>query len=295
MTGSVQLRDEDTPGSAAGASAALEKERPRTTAKAAGARIGDQIRHGEQRGSEAMTGRSEINFNAYRRGIKWDDGARPVYPTRYSTNATTVHVYFDELQQHLAQWINRYEATAGCVAWLTDPAVMDALISKEEASIVINKEDFKRPDHRVGTDYGEKLKTLESGKSLFGHGYAGEGAVSHDYLDRMSVACAMGMQRVRCAGGPPGQSGEMRPTMHHKFFVFGEIEEDEERRFAPKAVWAGSYNPTLNAARSFENATVMVGEEASEPFLNEFVTIWSLSEPIDWSSKYMEPELRFGT
>ena len=36
-------------------------------------------------------------------------------------------------------------------------------------------------------------------------------------------------------------------------------------------------------------------DEIAEAYYNEFCQIFALSEPLDWTSKWCEPELRIGT
>jgi hypothetical protein len=53
-----------------------------------------------------------------------------------------VRVYFRSLAAALVSFIEEADAIVGCCAWLTEPNVLDALASRTETSLIVNKEDF---------------------------------------------------------------------------------------------------------------------------------------------------------
>lgn len=65
---------------------------------------------------------------------------------RYLSENTKVAAYFKNLDSHLIKHIRTADAVVGCVAWLTSEKVLEALCDKNAASIIIQKEDFLRPD-----------------------------------------------------------------------------------------------------------------------------------------------------
>lgn len=77
--------------------------------------------------------------------------------------------------------------------------------------------------------------------------------------------------------------------MHHKFFVFFNAD------LVPYAVWTGSFNATENAARSRENAVYLRSATIARHYAAEWSRTLALSEPLDWSSNFIEPEWRFGS
>jgi len=76
--------------------------------------------------------------------------------------------------------------------------------------------------------------------------------------------------------------------MHHKFLVFLSAG-------VPSVVWTGSFNFTHNGEASLENAVIIHSREIAEVYYSEWQQIFSLSEPLDWSAQWMEPEYRIGT
>lgn len=57
-----------------------------------------------------------------------------------------VSVYFRNIKRHILSSIEAAKRVYGCVAWLTDLDILDALAKKEQVGIVLNKEDFINPD-----------------------------------------------------------------------------------------------------------------------------------------------------
>ena len=54
--------------------------------------------------------------------------------------------------------------------------------------------------------------------------------------------------------------------------------------FVPRVVWTGSFNFTLNATNSFENAVVLHDPKIVNAFYQEWGQILALSEPLDSTS-----------
>lgn len=75
-----------------------------------------------------------------------------------SAKSVSTNVYFDDLEQHLIDHILGSEICLGCVAWLTNENVLNALSASKKVSILVQKEDFLRPD----SCSNEKLKSLYS-------------------------------------------------------------------------------------------------------------------------------------
>ena len=86
------------------------------------------------------------------------------------------------------------------------------------------------------------------------------------------------------------------PRMHNKFLAFCDANlTGDEMRLVPRAVWTGSFNMTRNATRSFENAVVLTDPDIVAAYYREWEQILSLSEPLDWTSHWCEPEWRIGS
>ena len=211
----------------------------------------------------------------------------PVDPKDNSIETESVSVYFRDLEERLIDCIGKYDAVVGCVAWLTNERILDAL-SKVECAIVVQKENW---NNRLRLMYDNLNFSLDR--------YWVGGVISN-----MSVACDPTIQGVRCVGNYNYEKKPAFPRMHNKFLVFCETYEgadnEEDGDFhppgiIPKCVWTGSFNLTQNAVLSLENAVILRQPEIANAYFNEWLQIEAISEPLDWESHWCAPEWRIGT
>lgn len=235
-------------------------------------------------------------------------------PSVYS-GSDGVSVIFRHLKRALVHQIKQADYVYGCVAWLTDFDILDALAEKKGVCIVVQKEDFLRPDGLGSSDWWrqklsvayEKLPTMER-TFIVG------------LLSRLDQLGNTELDAVRCAGyRRGGGAGKFTPLMHHKFALFAKshgtepsplFDEDQDREASqraargeppsyffpdPSIVWTGSFNWSDNANRSIENAVVLTEPAIVAAFYKEFQQVAALSESLDWESEYVEPEWRIGT
>jgi hypothetical protein len=217
----------------------------------------------------------------------------------------SVEVVFRNIEQRLIEEIKATELVVGCVAWLTSGPILDALAEIQGVSIVVQKEDFLRPD--VGAPgreswkrwLREKYDRLPEGP----HRYEYEGTA----LSSMNMLGDPTMECVRCLGNHNTDRRAAMPRAHHKFLVFcdytgGKVEQLpgggrslQGGRVVPRKVWTGSYNLSKNAGLSLENAVLLTDESCVRGYYAEWGQLAGLSEPLDWTSKYVQPDLRIGT
>src|SRR5216684_2510451 len=129
-------------------------------------------------------------------------------------------VYFDGLEHRLCELIDEATCVFGCVAWLTSEAVLAALSKKNVVSIVVQKEDFLRPDFRPGRGWERRLRFLYQGLRC--------NLMRLDFSNRvgsLSVASDLTLDSVRCAGIYNHRRTTTAPRMHHKFLVFADFSE----------------------------------------------------------------------
>lgn len=205
-------------------------------------------------------------------------------------------VYFRNLVSHLSKYIEDADIVVGCIAWLTHPAILELLATKQGVSIIVQKEDFLRPDSGASGDWKTNLhrlySQLPSNLTRLDNGFAGTA------LHLMSCATDPDISAVRCVGIRNSEKKMASPRAHHKFLIFCKKTDDTEEcwgNFSPYAVWTGSFNITKNAVASLENAIVLRDEELVAAYFKEYAQITALSEPLDWSSEWSEPEWRIGT
>jgi hypothetical protein len=223
----------------------------------------------------------------------------PLNNAPVAADGCRVTAMFGNLEESLCDLIRRADFVLGCVAWLTNKSVLHSLaVPREGVQIVVQKEDWLRPDY--STSFRESWKS-------------GLRELYDDLeccIDRYSLSEMLGMpvlsmnadsdeDAVRCAGNHNSAKHPAFPRMHHKFFVFCDVWRDAEYqmpcRISPRAVWTGSFNPTANGTRSRENAVLIESAELAAAYAREWFQVYAISEPLDWESQWCEPQYRIGT
>jgi hypothetical protein len=221
-----------------------------------------------------------------------------------ASSSATVKCFFRDLDSELVKLINQSYGVVGCVAWLTHPDVLQALAEKELVSIIVQKEDFLRPDTEDWS--AQKLRSM----------YGGLKSNLSDFhrvvFPNVNYCSGISSDPIRILGNVNSDKLPAFPRMHHKFLVFCEGGEDYvynskdctpdsicgvEPYLYPLAVWTGSFNITKNAGMSLENAVLITGSEAVNQYFNEWRRVWMLSHSIDnWHLDPWEPsEHRIGS
>jgi hypothetical protein len=217
----------------------------------------------------------------------------PVEQEDHSTAKTAVdiEVVFRRHRDRLLTLLAEYPYALGCIAWLSDMHILDALATRQGVSILVQKEDFLRPDLDTASDFAlilrrayERIPTLSR--------YWAPGIASS-----LSVCCDDSAGPVRCVGNDNADKHPAWPRMHNKFLVFCSLRENAWRgpELHPECVWTGSYNITFNAQKSFENAVILRDPDVAGAYAREWAQILALSEPLDWEDRWCAPEYRIGT
>jgi len=220
--------------------------------------------------------------------LKINDDARGLLALEdYSTRSTDgkTEVVFRNLTERLIKEISSASYVVGSVAWLTSPEILRALAKTEGVSIIVQKEDFLRPDGEASKTSTRSLyKTLPGLCRLALRGL-GESLSTHADPDA---------EPIRCVGNHNSEKTPAHPRAHNKFVVL--CNDDGGSEFIrPFAVWTGSFNFTWTASRSFENAVIIRDEKIVEAYYQEYQQLLALSEPLDWETAWAAPEYRIGT
>jgi len=249
--------------------------------------------------------------------IREDTGEMDLYGIvkDYSTTSDDqkICVYFKNLEKHLIDHITECEVVLGCVAWLTNEQILKALAQKRGISLIVQKEDFLRPDIASQKNWTRCLRELYNSlpKTLdrrdFNTTVLGdmEGSKNAPLIDP-----------IRCVGNYNAYKQSAFPRSHHKFVLFCkyiencsckscqsykdvvlndfasyfQVKKRHKDHIKPYAVWTGSFNFTKTATLSFENAIVLQDPKIVEAFFQEYAQIASLSESLDWSATWISPE-----
>jgi hypothetical protein len=254
---------------------------------------------------------SRLNLNNV--GIPTDGPIGHTTPfTDFGLDSGDVSVHFKRLDLALVKCLAQYPYVVGCVAWLTNEDILEALSLMKGVGLVVLKEDFLRPDVGAEGSWQERLREkYRRVPSLACHRFEVRGL-----LKQLSVCGDPAFDAIRCVG-VHNASKKTSPRAHHKFVVFcdgadfgseptfgsgvGDAEglrdsyPRHELQLIPRAVWTGSFNFTKNGLSSLENAVVIRRRDVAKAFFNEWEQVYAISEPLDWTDPWVAPEWRIGT
>jgi PLD-like domain len=196
-----------------------------------------------------------------------------------------VEAIFTNLEHRLCVEIWTADAVFGCMAWLTNKAILQALAQVEMVSLLVQKEDWLRPDSGRWTPDGlhDLYAALPEASRIAARAY-------------YSSSSSPELPPVMCVGNCPDKKMGAVPRMHHKFMVFCNLRETPQGRVAvPYAVWTGSFNATHNGTRSLENAVLINSPEIASAYMGEWRALLGIAECLDWQHRWIAPEFRIGT
>eukprot|EP01080_Neovahlkampfia_damariscottae_P012931 gene12931-7512_t len=225
----------------------------------------------------------------------------------FSTKSDNFEVIFRGVKDKLIDMIKATEERdfiLCAVAWFTDFDILKQLKKAQERKvlvlIVLQKEDYLRPDFKTTTEWSNNLRNLYKSFDKVDMGYNSYFAdilySAKDCIDERSSPAFyeddVDILPIRCVGNNNQDKNPSHPRMHNKFIVFGCMKNDKPQ---PGKVWTGSYNISRSAENSFENVVIIKKCNIANAYLKEFSLIFLLSEKLDWKSVWMKPEISYET
>lgn len=204
--------------------------------------------------------------------------------SNHSIHSNGISIIFREVKPLLISLIQESEIVLGAVAWLTDIDILKAL-SKTKCQIILQKEDFLRPDMDSSSEkYNETilrthydnlkfpLKTINFESKIL--------ELSYDNI--------FDIEPVRCFGYFNEKLRHCTPKMHNKFLIFATFDKVTQK-IIPKKVWTGSANFTTMSMHSLENCVIIDDEIIAKQYMKEYEYIYSLSETLNWTHSWVSP------
>ena len=126
-----------------------------------------------------------------------DERVRDVRDNSAASADGAVNVYFRNLQEHLIQHIREADMIVGCVAWLSNETILKVLSEVTHGvAIVVQKEDFLRPDVGADSNWKRKIRSLyEALKAIDRAPIEWPGLIGY-----LSLTGGPDIDPVRCAG-----------------------------------------------------------------------------------------------
>lgn len=208
-----------------------------------------------------------------------DGGCKPEKQSDFSKNSKDIDVYFKNIEDIIVEKIRTSNNIVGCVAWLTNKRILKELSKKETVCIVVQDEDFLRPD--IGFD-GNKQKFKETMKNLYDKIPNNE-----IYLTNLGINMMRSVESgIRRCGYINKDKVPAFPRMHNKFIICDN-----------KEVITGSFNYTENSTNSLENIVCIREKSIVDAYYHQFGDIVVMSVPLNWEGQWKpsESELRYGS
>jgi phosphatidylserine/phosphatidylglycerophosphate/cardiolipin synthase-like enzyme len=181
-----------------------------------------------------------------------------------------VQPHFENIESVVIEYINSASYVIGCIAWLTNMNVIDALTRLKGVKIIVNKEEYLHPDMNGGQKYWHsKLRhKYNSIPDLFAaHPEIDSKFTTFTKITNRNDGAIMTCGVINCYS-----------KLHHKFMVFFNEEMN------PIGIWTGSYNFSDNSNYSLENGVYITDKITIDEYIKEFFIIYNSSEPYIWKS-----------
>jgi len=233
--------------------------------------------------------------------------------TPVASPSQSVQAVFENIEDFLIEKIRKHRdgMIFGCVAWLTSKRILEELSYCKNVQIVVQKEDFLRPESP--REQKQNYWKADLQRRYRNVRFCFDRWNLKEPIKNLSMCSEQTVPGIRCMGNHNSDKSPAFPRMHNKFLVFCDYEEPElddkdefllyaaeEIDYWPVAVWTGSYNMSINAGNSLENGIYIEDREDKENLiLNSYLMmhhkIFALSEDLDWSSKWCNPDFRIGS
>lgn len=185
-----------------------------------------------------------------------------------------VECHFRDLQKILVGEIEKADIVLGCVAWISDPVVLESLTKKSVALILDSK--VNRMGKKLKSLYQELKDTnKEPIYEMLTNGFGSEKYLCYTDLNNQPVPKAYA-EDWNFESGLYAVDGFYR-YMHHKFLILLKQAPPcfhcGRKKYIP-TVWTGSFNFTKNASKGLENAVIIRNQYISASYLCEFLEIY---------------------
>lgn len=182
---------------------------------------------------------------------------------KHKCENVSVTFYFDNIKTELLNYIESAHSVVGCVAWITDWDILDALTRRPGGvALIQHNEKYgvgkgQFASARQNRAWSKRLKIVTNSLPSLN-------SIPLCLRERpLSAAIRQNVPILRVGSGVK--------RMHHKFIIF----VDELGKAT--GVWNGSFNFSKAAAQSLENACVYNDERIANVFLDEFLQVYTIA------------------
>ena len=216
-----------------------------------------------------------VNFNHFRQFFKQYKKKRKRKKTRTLALTRTnkpITVYFSNIEANLVSHIDASTYCVGCVAWMTNRTILNALANLQGCMMVVQNDAINANQDSLYKKLPNLYDNLPPdlvAKTMRGNYHTLQRLFKIcQALPTKDAVCRCGFDKMSSATYQPHH----QPLMHHKFLVFF------NSQLRIKGVWTGSYNFTFNANQSFENGIFITDKNTIMKYLKEFILVMQSSQ-----------------
>jgi len=199
-----------------------------------------------------------------------------------------IEIYFKNIEKQIINKIKKYNHVVGCIAWLTNENILVELAKKKSVLIIVQEEDFLRPDTNFdGNNKKWKKKIFKLYNKL--------------KINKENIWLGCGISYCRTVDSGIRRLGKVNegklpafPRMHNKFIICYNDKYDNEIN---GEILTGSYNYTENSNNSLENVVCIKDKKIVSRYYQQFAEIAIMSVSLDWNGEWnpSNSELRYGS
>lgn len=205
-------------------------------------------------------------------------------------NKPFLAVHFKNIREVLFYHLAHCSYVIGCVAWITDFSVINAMSQLKGATLIVQAESMFKIKTRDSfkTNLKRKYQTI---KQFPWATFAKATRMPHfqslweemkttgEIQEQLWTTLGQDPMAIRTCGqiqraGHEGQNPDEPSMMHHKYLVFM---DDNGKTLA---VWTGSFNFTKNASKSLENVQIIYNKKVADAYLRNFLSLLPTSRGI---------------
>ena len=173
---------------------------------------------------------------------------------------------FFNILKSLSRGGERRLTVVGCVAWLSDPQVIDELAKYcENVFLIVNDEDFSSwGNGKTHLLYDRLPWCKRSLCKLFSH-------LSDSYIPMKGEGTFAPVRTI--------EKTYDSHLMHNKYVIFM-LRSEQTGLLQCESVWMGSVNFTKNSLNNLESSVYMEDGRVAKAFFNDFTNLFLLSRPL---------------
>ncbi len=207
-----------------------------------------------------------------------------------------VHICFNNIENIIIDKINKYDVIIGCVAWITNKNILNALLQKSTVMIVVQEEDYLLPDNNTIFYKNSNKRWIRDLYTKLQNCNKYEYNIRHKL--GINIYSSSQIAGVRRYGLMRHDSNVTYAKMHNKFIIGLNLVDSKKLRWSNSdkdltnfitsgEVITGSYNYTYSGSCSLENIICLTDINVLNAYFKQFGDIYVNSYELNFPSPWL--------